>query len=129
MEELTQSLPALVKILPISSLDGRLNKYLEVPQSRSGVCFSEAGDLRSYPPGRHKIRSFSERITQANQDFILAERYAREGRERYSAAQAGFNRNQFEDARIDIRLATEAFDRSLELRENSEIRNQKIWSR
>ena len=62
-------------------------------------------------------------ISKANQEIILAERYAREGRERYSAARVGFNRNEFEDARIDIRLATEALDRSLEYQEDPEIRN------
>ena len=68
------------------------------------------------------LRRIEDLISDANQEIILAQRYAREGRERYSAAQGGFNRNKFEDARIDIRSATEALDRSLGYREDPEIR-------
>jgi hypothetical protein len=114
----------------INGLDGDLNQILTRWESKGETILQSPevsqvlNDVRTMISVEQDLLSKIEGlISRANQDIILAQRYTREGKERYAAAQAGFNRKEFEDARIDIRLATEALDKSLEHREDPEVRN------
>jgi len=60
----------LARYFPVSDLEGRFNKYLEVPTNRTGFMYSPMQDMQTFQPGKHRIRSFGERITQVNQDLI-----------------------------------------------------------
>jgi hypothetical protein len=70
MEQIKKLKSPLAKTLPVSELDGRLNKYLDVPHDRLGLSYSASGEIKYFSSGRHKVSSFSERILNSDQDVI-----------------------------------------------------------
>lgn len=59
---------------------------------------------------------------EAQNDLLLAQRFEKEGNLRIEQARAGLRRDNFDQARENIQDAIEAFDRSLEYREDEDIR-------
>jgi hypothetical protein len=79
------------------------------------------------------LRSLDERITDrqteleprledAEQAALLAERYKREGLQRYVDAQADVRNGRYDSARENIEIASERFDTSLGYQEDAEVR-------
>jgi hypothetical protein len=61
-------------------------------------------------------------IDTAIDENLEADKYLRLGQDNFSNAQAAFGDRRFDDAREGVNLAMEALDRSLEYRENADVR-------
>jgi hypothetical protein len=62
---------------------------------------------------------------EAQNNLLLAQRFEREGNLREEQARAGLRQDNFDQARENIQGALEAFDRSLEYREDEDIRRRR----
>ena len=62
------------------------------------------------------------RLEDAQQEALLAERYKREGLQRYQDAQADVRNGRYDSARENIEIATERLDTSLSYQEDAEVR-------
>jgi hypothetical protein len=61
-------------------------------------------------------------IAAADEAIINADTYLSKGKERFTVAQASFSRRLYDDARVEVVQAMESLDRSLEYREDAEVR-------